>query len=221
MKFRLQDIDSDDLSDIVATIEASFRIKFDKDSSDIKNIGELCDYVVVKLNLEDVNDCTSQQAFYKLRFAICKHTGINKDQIKPNSLLKELFPKNSRHRLVKRIEREFGHQIYLLRPPYWITTTLFILFIASAASVLIKWQIGLSGLVLSTIGFTIATRLGKCLTMVTVKELTSKLATFQYIQSRRNPKTFNKAEIEDVIITIFEESIGPFESKLNRNSVFT
>ena len=220
MKFELQNIDSEDLEDITATIEASFCIKFDKDASKIKNIGELCDYVIAKLNLEEVNDCTSQQAFYKLRLSICKHTGIHKNQITPDSLLKDIFPKNNRRRLIKRVEKELGHQIYLLRAPYWITTTLFIFLITSAVSVFVKWQIGLAGLVLSTLGFTIAIKLGKCLTMVTVKELTCKIANFQYIQSRRNKETVNKDEIENVIINIFEDSIGSFEPKLSRESAF-
>ncbi len=61
-------IDGEDLSELLEKVENSFDIKFDDtELANVGTFGQLCDHIANKIQLANIDDCTTQQAFYKLR----------------------------------------------------------------------------------------------------------------------------------------------------------
>ena len=60
--------DHEELYYWILEVEKALNIRFEgNELVHASTFGELCDYVANKVKLKDVNDCTTQQAFYKVR----------------------------------------------------------------------------------------------------------------------------------------------------------
>lgn len=220
-EYKLKDIDPEDIEDVLKKVEASFSIKFaDNELSSIKSFGELCDHITNKIQLADSNDCTSQQAYYKLRNAIATTIGIDKKTISPNTLLTDLLPRRNRHYLNSEWEKQVGFKLNILRPPNRITITLAILLLASLVTLFFHWQTGLSVLIFSMMGIWIANKLGKEFDVQTIGEVAQKMTRENYLKSRRNPEMFNKNEIEDILIELFSKELLMSKAHLSKDAEF-
>lgn len=219
--YELKDIHPEDISDLLVKVERSFKIKFeDKELMHLSTFGELCDQIINKIQLYNSDDCTSQQAFYKLRDAISSTLQIDKKTISTNFPLADLLPRKSRHLATKKLEETLGFELNILRPPHWITITLTILLFASLIGIFFYWQIGLFGLLLSIAGFWLAGKIGNELDLQTVGQVVEKMKRENYLKSRRNPNTFNKNEIEQILIDWFSNEFDLDKSKLTREATF-
>lgn len=194
--------DPDDISDVLIKVERSFNIKFaENELQHITTFGELCDHIGNKIRLENVEDCTTQQAFYKLR------TAFNTD-IHPQTLLADILPKRSRISKWKSIERSLGIRISILRAYNYVTNTLLCLLLLSFIMLFINWPIGLAGILVCIGGFKLASMTGKELKFQTVGEVAEMMAREHYVRSRRNAGTANKKEVEKVLIDSFSKHLG-------------
>ncbi|QIH36999.1 hypothetical protein G6053_07635 [Sphingobacterium sp. DR205] len=215
----LENVDPDDISDLLVKVEKSFDMKFG--STELMHIftfGELCDHIANKIQLEHSNDCTSQQAFYRLRDAMASTFQIDHKTITTSSALVDLLPKQSRRSLVKKLEVHLGFKLHILRPPYWASVTLGILLIVSCVALFFNWQIGLAGLSFSNAGLWFANKFGTILDLQTIGQVAKKMTSENYFKSRRNPKTFNKSEIEEILTDWFSNDLGIDKSKLTREA---
>ena len=105
----LKNIDREDLEDLVAEIELSFGIWFDYDELSLEiTFGEFCDFIIHKIKLDHINDCTTQQMFYKLRVSIAETLNYDYDKINPDTPLDELLPLKDRIILTKQLENNLG-----------------------------------------------------------------------------------------------------------------
>lgn len=216
MKLR---IDSEDLEDMLVKIEDSFGIRFETDElAHVKTYGEFCDAIKIKINLEHSDDCTTQQAFHKLREAMTRSLEIEKTEVTPTTELKEIFPRKTRKRQVKELEKDFGFKLSLLRPPHFVTGLLAILLLASFIMLFIDWQYGLVGLVLAIGGFWISNKLGNELDGKTVRDLSEKMTRENYVKCRRNSKTINKNELDKILEDWFVNFLGIKRSELTREA---
>lgn len=103
--FELKNIDPDDISDLLIKVENSFNITFsDTELTHISMFGELCDHIANKIQLDHADDCTSQQAFYKLRDAISLILQIDKKTISTNHTLADFLPRKNRRLLTQKLE---------------------------------------------------------------------------------------------------------------------
>jgi len=217
----LKDIDSEDLEDLLLKIEFSFDFKFDDNELvDINTFGEFIDKVTHKIQLEDVNNCTGQQAFYKLRLIISSTLQIDPKSIATDFLLIDILPRKNRRYILKKLEDHLGFKLNILRPPHWVSFSLLIIFIASLIGLFFNWQIGLSGLIFSLFGISLANRFGKELDLKTVGQLAEKMTRENYLQSRRNPDTYNKNEIESVLTDWCSDYFSLDKNKLTREAIF-
>src|SRR5450755_569686 len=104
----LQECDLEDIENIIPKIEKSFNIKFKHNEFiNVKTFGDICKIVENHLDYRD-QDCTLQQGFYKVRLAISKAKNIDQSDIKTNSKLEEFFPRNTRIRDWKKVEKELS-----------------------------------------------------------------------------------------------------------------
>ena len=219
--YELKNIDSEDIEDLLVKVETSFDIKFVGDELvHITTFGQLCDHIANKIQLDNSDDCTSQQAFYKLRDAISSILQIENKTISTDFLLAELLPRQSRRSRTRKFEKHLGFKLNILRPPHWVTGTLVISLFASLVGLFFNWQIGLLGLVFSIAGLWFANKIGNELDLQTVGHVAEKMTRESYLKSRRNPKTFNKNEIENVLTDWFSNDLGIDKSKLTREAKF-
>lgn len=138
----LKNVDPDDISELLVKVEKSFDIKFGKtELLNISTFGELCDHITDKIQLQHSNDCTSQQAFYKLRNAIASTLRIDHKTISTDFSLIDLLPKQNRRSLVEKLEDNLGFKLHILRPPYWVTVTLAILFVTSCVALFLAGKL--------------------------------------------------------------------------------
>jgi hypothetical protein len=219
--FKLKDIDSEDISDLLKEIEKSFNIKFEGDElAYITNFGELCDHITNKMQLEDSDGCTSQQAFYKLRNAMSSELQIDKDEITRQRKLEELLPKKIRRTILKKLEQKLDFKLKILTSPDWVIFPLLIILLLSFICFFFSWKLAVSGIVFSIFGFWIADLTANELELDNVEKLVEKITRENYIQSRRNQVTFNKKEIEKVLTDWFSDKFGIEKTELTRDAKF-
>ena len=219
--YELKDIDSEDIGDLLVKVETSFDITFVGDElSHITTFGQLCDHITNKIQLDNSVDCTSQQAFYKLRDAISSTLQIDNKRISTDFPLSDLLPRQNRRSRTKKLEKYLGFKLNILRPPHWVTGTFIILLLASIVGLFFNWQIGLLGLTISITGTWFANKIGNELDLQTVGQVAEKMTRENYLKSRRNPKTFNKMEIEKVLTDWFSNYFDIDKSKLTKDAKF-
>src|SRR5882762_5476841 len=99
--FNLNNVDPDEIDAVLIKIQRSFDIRFEnEDLEHVKTFGNLCDAVVKKIKLKNSDACTTQHAFYILRNAINLSVPADKELIKPQTKLCEIFPRDTRLQVI-------------------------------------------------------------------------------------------------------------------------
>lgn len=217
--FELSNIDIEEIESFLKEIENSFKIRFFSDELiHITNFGQLCDAITNKIELENSSNCTSQQAFYKLREAIGLILNIEKRTITLNLPISGLFSQKTRISNIKKLESNLGFKLNLLGPPLWLSILFSILFILSFVTLFFVLSFGLLGILISIIGFKVSTENGTELNLKTIRQIVEKMTRENYLKSRRNQNTFNKNEIENVLIDWFSNQFDLDKTKLTREA---
>jgi hypothetical protein len=221
MKNLLENTDPDDVTDLLVEVQKSFNIKFEGDElMGIKNFGELCDHITNKIELENTDDCTSQQAFHKLRNAISTELEIDKKEITRQSKLEGFLPKQIRRANLKKVERKLDIKLKILTSPNWVMFPLLAILLLSLICFFFSWKLALSGIGLSILGFWIADLTANEIELETVGHLVEKMTRENYLKSRRNQETFNKKEIEMILTDWFSDKLALEKSELTRDAKF-
>ena len=77
---KLKDFEIEELEFMIPQIEKMYNFEFEKDETyTVNNFEELCELIIEKINLKNVDSCTSQQAFYKLRNSLIETKLIEKE----------------------------------------------------------------------------------------------------------------------------------------------
>jgi acyl carrier protein len=211
-------VESEDIEEILLKIEKSFNIKFTTEGlKNAKTFGDFNTIILSKINVENKNDCTSQQAFYKLRTAILTEKKID---IKPDTQLADIFPRATRKQDIKTLEARLEMKLDILTPKTLIIRLLTLLVIISIIGLFIRPNLGVAGIIFSIISFELAYKLGIEFPINSVGELSNRMVKMHYSQSRRNPLTANSEEIKAQIATIFEESLGLDKNELLSDTIF-
>jgi hypothetical protein len=218
-EFYLHNIDSEDIEDVLIKVEDSFEFRFeDNEMKHVKTFGQLCDHIANKFSQESAEDCTTQQAFYKLRKAIIETVHVDRNSITADTSLVDILPRNNRISVVKKLEENLVFKLSILSPPSFIIGFLLAMLIVSLITLFVVLPLGAIGLAISFAGFWLAKRTGKELKLKTVGEVAKKMTRENYLKSRRNPKTYNRKEIEKVLIDLFSENLGLDKSVLTREA---
>lgn len=216
---QLKNIAPEDIEDLLVKVQDSFDIKFtDNELASVYTFGEMCDCIKDKIQLDHTDNCTTQQAFYKLRTSITTSLQLDRDGLTTDTLLAEILPRRTRRMRTKKIEDELGFKLSLLRPPHFLTGILVLLLLASFISVFFIWQLGLAGLGLSIGGLWLAGKTANELDLKTIGQLAEKMTRENYLKSRRNPKSYNDNEVEKVLTDWFSNDLGIDKTKLTREA---
>ncbi len=208
--------DEDFYLDMVPAIEKSFGIRFEQsDLETVRTYGELCDVVNSKLPQSNASDCTSQQAFHKLRAALQAHTAAS--IIRPTSSIGSLLPSQwaKRRQAAKATEAALGMKLNILGMHSYLENGCICLLISSIFGLLIAliFQI-LSGssigywaclacFLAAIIGMNAGSRWGSTIKYATIAELVATMSFRFYRQSRRNPEQVNNQEIAGQMHELF------------------
>lgn len=217
----LKNIDPEDVGDVLLKVEKSFGFKFgDTELKDVKTFGELCDIITSKVQGDNINDCTTQQTFYKLKAALLVITPFHKPDITTDTNLKQLFPRKTRLRLVHSLDKELGFKTNILRPRHWLPLSLAFVFFASLITLYFSWQAGLFGLAFSILAMMLAFKVGKEIDLRTVAELAEKIAREHYGKVRRKASTVNRNEIAQKVKELFMTDLDFEDEVLTREATF-
>jgi hypothetical protein len=216
----LKNIDPDDVTDVLLKVETSFGFKFSDDAlKDVKTFGEICEIISNHIKEVDVNDCTTQQAFYKLRTAIAANQKVDVLNITPTTKLKDIFPRRTRRRQLKKVGDELNIPIDILDIKEGFGWTIVVGIVISLIMFFYKWQYALSGLISFIAVGLIANKLfAKELEIETVGQLAEKLSRENYLEVRRKPRTVNKKEVEEIVIDLFKNELGLEKEALTRQA---
>lgn len=221
-EIKLDDYEDEDIFDIVPKLEKSFAIRFEREAFfSVRTFGDFCAVVSDHIQKPQKEDCTSQQAFYKIRQAIHKVQGIDKNTIIPESSLAAIFSNPHRRRQIKKFQRELGFQLNILTYPGWLAKIFFIGVLASCITFFFDWKIALSGLILFVTAIYIADKTGKNIELNTVKELTEKMVSENYNDIRRTPYSVNKNEVAGIIKDIFNKHFDIAKQNLTDDALFS
>ena len=219
-RFELKNVDSEDLDDVLMKIEKSFHFKFEKpELKDVNTFGHLCDIITNKVQGNNIDDCTTQQAFYKLRDAIASSSYIDKNIIAPTTNLSILFPKHQRRQKIRDLDSKIGIKTEILRPKHWISSTLILIMVASFIGLFIFWKIALPCLALSVGGIKLAYRLANEFDLENVGQVSEKITREHYLKVRRISSTVNRNEVIQKIKELFRKDLDD-ELVLERESTF-
>ncbi|MET6995969.1 hypothetical protein [Chitinophaga defluvii] len=217
----LNNIDPEDIDDLLIRVTHSFNITLEpNECKGISTFGELSDLIIKKTQGININDCTTQQAFYKIRSAIVNTLSLDNTMITPKTLLENIFPRKGRIRQIRTMEKTLGFKLRVLRPAHLTSAVLLIILFASIILLFTSWLLGLTMLLITTAGFYIATKTGKELNLKTVGEIVAVMAQEEYKKSRRYPQTVNKKEIEKLLIDWFSRELDISKSKLTKDATF-
>lgn len=201
---KLDEYESEDIFDVVGNLEKSFAIKFDKKAFlNVRTFGDMCDVIESHIKYENKDDCTKQQAFYKIRASISETQLIDKNVINLDTKLVALFPRDNRRKQVKLFQRQLGVKMKFLTYPNWVALTLIAGLSASFIAFFFDWKIAVSGITFFAIALNVAEKLGKNLKFETVRELVNNASTEHYVEIRRSKLTVNRREILDTIKEAF------------------
>ena len=202
--FKLDNIDPEDFGDTLLKLEKSFGAKFaDNSFKDAKTFGNICDIIESQIILADKDDCTTQQAFYKVRKAIGLTQTFDERNIYPQTKLEDVFPRSSRRKNVKQFQQSSGFSVDILTMKTWLAVTIFVGFILSLITFFFSWQVAVSGLTFFTLFTWTVSKFSKELEILTVGELTEKISRENYSLARRHSGTVNRKEIVKTIQDVF------------------
>jgi len=219
---KLDDYEDEDIFDVVVKLEKSFGLKFDKNAFfHVKTFGDLCDVFENHINYDLCDDCTTQQAFYRVRQAIASTLQVSRNNIQLDTKLSDLFPSRNRRQKAKEFKRAVGTNFTILTYPGWLALIFVIGFLLSLVAFFYDWKIALSGIVFFLAAMQIAEKLGKTLDFQTVRELTNKLAREHYVDVRRTKGTFNRQELLKIIIDTFSNDLAIEKAYLTREATFS
>jgi len=219
---KLDNYEDEDIFDVVVRLEKSFALKFDKDAFiNVKTFGDMCDVIESYIKYTDQDDCTKQQAFYKIRKAICETQLIDKALISLDTKLVDLFPRHNRRKQVKKFQTQLGVNLEFLTYPDWLSLTLIIGLLSSFILFFFAWKIAVSGIVFFILALKVADILGKDLKFDTVNQLTEKAAAEHYITIRRSKLTVNRKEIKSTILDAFSDGLAIDKEHLTSDAKFS
>ncbi|MEZ0484762.1 hypothetical protein [Fibrella aquatica] len=214
-------IDPGELDDVLTKIEQSYSITFGtNDLRQVETFGQLCEAIIEKIQLAEVGDCTSQQAFYKLRQGMVDVLQLDRQTIRPTTELATLFPGRTRRASVQKLENALGFSFNVLTPGPIIIIPVVILLLISGLTLFSSVFYGSIGLIAAIATLVISQKLGNQFALKTIGELAEKLAREHYTKVRREACTVNKRELVDNIKQVFCADLGISPDQLQPDSLF-
>lgn len=202
----------EDLELAIISFEQDYGFTYANDAfTNVKSIAELIDVICAPISKEQKKDCTSQQAFYKLKSVLQKYA--DGADITPKSQLETLIGRKDRIATIGKIERELGFDLKVLKPTELVEVTLWAVLLCL---IIMLFFIPLYALVGLVMWFFVCKAIYKDATefkVETVGELVNQMVLKNYFKSRRNSNTMNEQELRKVVVTYLADNLGLTEEE--------
>ena len=114
-----------DAVEIIMEVEDAFGIQIeDSEAEKLLTPGQLIDLVLLKTSWVQPDACLTQRAFHRFRGFCVGAWGIQRNRIKPKSLLEELVPGPERPRFIDALGQSLRIATPALRRPQWLIALL-------------------------------------------------------------------------------------------------
>lgn len=213
-------IGAEDVSDVLELIEKRLNIQFGNNELEkVKTFGELSDIILSKINLPQKDDCTSQQAFYKLRSAIVEHTTIDKTRIRPGTPLAELFTGNTQINKIKSIENSLGFRLNILRMKRSVILIISTGIVLALLGAFVNIMYGAIVAAFVLIYIAVTANKIKTFKVDTVADVVEIMTRDNYFKSRRNVGTINRKEVRKLLERYFLDNLATDLKEINRDTI--
>ncbi len=207
-KIKLKNWEIENIEDAIPSIEEMFQIEFyTEELINVTDFNELCEAIIRKITLKNVDSCTKQQAFYKIRKAFDKIGIKEKNALTLDNKLAELLPRKSRRKLVRQIDKTLGFNTNLLTPPRFLFQSMFYGVLIFVFMLFIKPYIGFTGLVVLIPIMIILAKFKNELNAPTVRDLVELITRENYLNVRTEKGTVNRKELKSVITDWFSDML--------------
>lgn len=212
----LNSYEHENLYDCLTAIQNDFDIDLEQSELEqISNFDELIDLIISKIGLEHAENCTKQQAFYKLRNAIAEIRQLDPKTIHPQTELTDLFDPKTIRSETETIEEKLGFKVAIIGPSTFVIVTLVVFFAGSLTLFFYDYKLAFLSLALCFIYYKSARIFSKEIQFRTMRELTEHVVSYNYIKVRRDPETVNKNELNEILRSLFSEDLGIAANKLH------
>ncbi len=219
-KYTLKDVDAEDIEFLLIGIQNSFDFDLKQEEvSEIMNFGDVIKLVENRLQGTELEDCTTQQAFYKLREAISKIYPNKREEIKPNTSLAGLFPWKNRRQKANELSMALGFDPNLFSMNGLSCSLSVIMFVGSIIGTVFHGFFGF-GIILSFLYLLLSAKFTRNLSAKTVGELVEEIVSSNYHKCRRKPNTHNPKELFPVLERLFYQNLGLDKNTLTIESKF-
>lgn len=203
---KLEFYEIENIEDCISEIEKMYNFKFENNElENVKTFEEFIDLIIEKINLKNVESCTSQQAFYKLRNSLIETKLVEKENLKIETGLTKIFPRKGRKVSIEQVENVLKVKLNIIKAPDFVTIPLLIVSILSFILLFFLWKLALIGLSISVFGFHLCKWFGNELSVKTVKDLVEKIVAENYLAIRTEKNTINKTELKTVLTNWISE----------------
>lgn len=206
------EIDAEDFGDILSQIETSFDIRFeDEEIQNLISIDELAEKVIAKVKYQKGFECSSQIVFYELRKLLTEKAFLDIKHLDIHTPLATIFPSNDRRRKWELIFKGFGLNVPQLEPSGFLILSNLIaivsFFFLFGSLFKYAFPVFLSSILISFI----LKKTAKGLPCNTLGELADKIVKYDYLQTRKNVRSINPAEIKKIIFKYVTEWLSESE----------
>ncbi len=214
----LEDFELIEIQEALERVANSYSVSFaPRELENVTTLGELLDKVKAKANFVHVEDCTNQQAFYKLREAVEVSMPHLDQRITLDFPLAKILGNRRRRRKLSLIEKQLGFKLEVLAPSMsgfgYLGGALVSLFVAIGHSIFLGIAVSI---VWTAIIYMIHTP--ETLQVSTVRECIDGMVRQHYAKCRRVPGTANETEVDRIFFEIFATELGLETDQLRRVS---
>ncbi|KZE84040.1 hypothetical protein AV926_02635 [Myroides marinus] len=203
----------EDLELAIMHFEKDYGFTYANDAfTNVKSIAELIDVICAPISKENKEDCTSQQAFYKLKSVLHKYS--EEAVITPSSQLEKLIKRKNRIATIRSIENELGFELKVLKPTAELSLFLWLVFLGTVVSVFISMYFAMLIGFIWLLSYWIIYSNAKEFKVETVGELVKQMVMNNYFKSRRDPNTINEQEFRKMVISFIADLVGLTEEEL-------
>jgi acyl carrier protein len=217
------DTDSEDVGDLFENIQLSYGFTFKPDElGKVKTFGDLCDLVIRGSDCTHVNDCTSQQAFYKVRKILVNALNVEKDKITPSTTLQVLTGSSVNIATFYYLDQQLADPTAKFRSYAWqMKLHRIFLFATVILAIALKNMYG--AIFVSVVAVGLLLRLIDIwnLSRQTIGQMAQRLSIKRYKLMRSDPGTINKDEVIDNLKFMIIDSLclDISHDKINKDTI--
>lgn len=205
--YKFDRTDLEELYFALSNFEKNYKVKFGEEEFEkIESFEDFIERIIAKFDFAEMQDCTYQQAFYKLRKAI-KEVDPNIVEITLDTKLKDIFPLNNRKPKIADLSEKLGIRLKILTANSYEFFSLLIMVLFSIGYLFYNFFLGLFLLSLFVGMIQIALDKGNAFAMETIRDLVNHLVQQHYFECRKDSNTINKKEFKNVILDYFAEEM--------------